>query len=155
MFQKMMLGLALGSAFVLGCGSSPPATNDLAVALDLSAAADMTTVQDMTTTGDLAPMVVTVGNGGNNFNPQTVTIKVGQAVKWVWASAGHNVVSGTAGTPDNKFCSPSNAATCDATGSPTSAIGANYTRTFPTAGTFPYFCRPHSGVMTGTVTVEQ
>ena len=39
-------------------------------------------------------VVVAVGSGGNRFVPQSVTVKVGGQVRWVWASGGHSVTSG-------------------------------------------------------------
>ena len=39
---------------------------------------------------------VTVGPGGTRtFSPASVTVKVGGQVRWVWASSGHTVTSGT------------------------------------------------------------
>ena len=89
--------------------------------------------------------------GGLTFNPAVVNIKVGEKVRWVWTSGGHNVVSGTACTADNKFCSPSDMSCATAA---TSGAGTNYEHTFTTAGTFPYFCAPPcTGGMVGTVNV--
>ena len=95
---------------------------------------------------------VTVAPGGDlSFSPDTVSINVGDTVRWTFGSSGHNVVSGNPCTPDNKFCSPGNA-NCSTT--PTSGGGAIYTRTFDQAGTFPYFCSPHCfNDMTGVVIV--
>lgn len=96
---------------------------------------------------------VTVGPGGSfRFDPQSITIHVGETVRWRWDSPGHDVVSGSGGAADGRFCSP-NDGNCNAT--PTSNTGATYEHTFTEAGTFPYFCRPHfSFGMTGRVIVE-
>ncbi len=95
--------------------------------------------------------IVTVGAGGTTFSPSTLTIKPGDTVRWVFSSTGHNVVSGTSCTADNKFCNP---ADMSCTMAPTAASGTSYEHTFPTAGSFPYFCAPHCGAgMTGTITV--
>jgi plastocyanin len=81
-----------------------------------------------------------------------LTIAVGDTVKWVWASSGHTVTSGSAGVADGTFCSPSDA-NCDTAA--TSNAGATYSHTFAAAGDFPYFCRPHAGAgMTGDITVQ-
>ena len=99
------------------------------------------------------PMMATVmvGAGGNNFDPAKVTIAAGGTVKWIWASGNHNVVSG-ANAADNKFCSPSD---MNCAAAPVSAAGFTYMHTFPAAGSFPYFCKPHLAAgMTGTVTVQ-
>ena len=51
---------------------------------------------------------VMVGDGGALvYTPADLTIRVGDTVRWVWASSGHSVVSGTTAR-DNEFCSPSN-----------------------------------------------
>ena len=78
----------------------------------------------------------------NTFSPSTVTVKVGQTVRWVWKGGSHNVVSGTGCTEDGKFKSGATQA------------GGTWDHTFETAGTFAYYCEPHCGAgMTGTVVV--
>jgi plastocyanin/uncharacterized protein YggT (Ycf19 family) len=87
---------------------------------------------------------VTVGPGGNLvFDPASVTIQPGDQVKWTWASNFHSTKSGSPGLPTNLW---------------DSGIlnqGATFTRTFNTAGTFPYYCITHGGccAMVGTVMV--
>jgi plastocyanin len=100
-----------------------------------------------------ATVTVTVApNDAHAFSPSTVTIRVGDTVRWVWAATGHTVTSGTNGNADGLFCSPSDG-TC--AGAPTSRAGATYDHRFESAGTFPYFCRPHAGMgMVGSVTVQ-
>ncbi|HSS10400.1 MAG TPA: plastocyanin/azurin family copper-binding protein, partial [Acidimicrobiales bacterium] len=68
------------------------------------------------------------------FNPPTVTIKAGQAVVWKFddGSIAHNVVGNGWRSSDMS--------------------SGTYSRTFTTAGTYPYQCTIHSG-MTGTVVV--
>jgi plastocyanin len=114
------------------------------------------TTTTTTTTGSTTtttPLTVTVGPGGQLvFDPATLTIKVGDTVHWVWATAGHSVVSGTNGTTDNQFCSPNNTSCGNP---PLSLAGATYDHTFTTAGTFPYYCSVHFSLgMTGTITVQ-
>lgn len=94
---------------------------------------------------------VTVGSGFM-FAPSALTICAGDTVRWTWATGGHTVTSGANCTPDNQFCSP-NDTNCAA--GATSAANAVYTHTFPTPGTYPYFCVPHCMAgMTGTITVQ-
>src|SRR5215216_6059930 len=87
---------------------------------------------------------VTVGPGGNLvFTPSSVTIHTGDSVQWTWSSSGHSTTSGSPGLPNGIW---------------DSGIlnqGATFTRTFNTAGTFPYYCTPHGGCcnMVGTVMV--
>lgn len=77
---------------------------------------------------------------GLKFNPPSLTIQVGDTVTWSGLANFHTVTA-DAGTPSDAFCGSVKAATC--------------TRTFNTAGVFPYHCIPHefSG-MKGTVTVK-
>lgn len=92
-----------------------------------------------------ATVQVEVGGDGPNFSPRTITIEPGDTVNWVFAANGftHTVTSGRSGTPDGLFDSGFH------TGPYT------FSFTFPNAGTFPYYCKPHLTMgMTGTVTVE-
>lgn len=77
------------------------------------------------------------------FQPQDLTIKVGDTVRWTNNGARtHTSTSGTNGTPDGKWDSG------DIT------PGNTYERVFNTAGTFPYYCKYHVAMgMTGTITV--
>jgi plastocyanin len=87
---------------------------------------------------------VSVGPGGNLvFDPASITINPGDQVKWTWASSGHSTTSGSPGMPNNLWDSGIH------------NEGATFTRTFNSAGTFPYYCTPHGGCcgMVGTVTV--
>jgi plastocyanin len=103
-------------------------------------------------TGAMLPTVM-VGPGGSfRFDPETITVHVGDTVRWRWDSSGHNVVSGSGGTADGRFCSPNNQ-NCGSP--PLSGSGATYEHTFNNAGTFPYFCSIHqSSGMTGMVVVQ-
>jgi len=103
-----------------------------------------------------ATMMVSVGAGAANaFSPQTVTINPGDTVQWNWAGGPHTVTSGAPGAADGNFCSnggTQSAAACNSTAYAQNA-GATYSHTFPTAGTFPYYCTVHGAMMTGTVIV--
>jgi plastocyanin len=96
---------------------------------------------------------VTVGPTGMLvFSPSTVTISVGDMVRWTWGSSGHSVTSGSPCTPDGQFCSP-NDMNCSA--GVLSNVGTVYEHTFAAAGTYAYFCFAHCAFgMTGTVVVE-
>jgi plastocyanin len=96
---------------------------------------------------------VTVGPLGNKlrFVPDTVTISVGDTVRWTWASDSHSVTSGTSCTADGQFCSPDNM-NCDA--GILSNTGTVYEHTFTQAGTYSYFCALHCFAgMTGVINV--
>src|SRR4029077_15920981 len=86
---------------------------------------------------------VTVGPNGNLvFDPASVTIHPGDQVKWTWDSGGPSTTSGSPGMPNGIWDSGIHNG------------GATFTRTFNSAGTFPYYCTPHSCCgMVGTVMV--
>jgi plastocyanin len=139
--------------------TSVPPSPDMAAAV---AGADMTAVAgaDMTPPPAGAKTVtVTVGPGGAiAFSPASIDINAGDTVNWVWSSSAipHTVTSGTVPTADGQFCSNSgaqNASACSGTGFATTAP-FSFSHTFPTAGTFPYFCAVHLALMTGTVIVH-
>ena len=92
------------------------------------------------TAGRAVTVEVTVGPG-NSFSPADVTIQAGDSVRWVSAGGSHNVAA-----DDGSFTS----------GAPGS--GWNFTRAFPAAGTFPYYCEVHGAPgglgMSGSVTVQ-
>lgn len=132
--------------------SQPP---DLTVPADLTAVEDLVSPPDLTGPRDMAmaqEVEVMVGpNFSLTFAPQVVNIKVGQTVRWTWASGSHNVVSGKNGA-DNAFCSPNDANCAQAA---LSNAGFVYRHKFNQAGSFSYFCAPHLGAgMTGTVNVN-
>ena len=117
-----------------------------------------TTAVGSTTTSSTVPSnTVIVGQGGSlTFVPNTLTIRAGQTVHWVWASNFHNVVSGTVTggneMPDGKFCSPNDT---NCSNPPLSNTGATYDHTFTEVGSYPYFCVPHGTVgMVGTIEVQ-
>ena len=85
---------------------------------------------------------LTVSAKGTSFSPSTMSVSAGQTVTWRNDdSIDHTVTSGTNCTSDGKF---------DQVIHP----GETFQYTFPTAGSFPYFCRFHCSMgMTGTVSV--
>ncbi len=81
------------------------------------------------------------------FHPASVTVKVGDTVKWTNAGPStHTTTSGTiaAGTrnPDGRWDSGS------------LLVGQTFSHTFTQTGTFPYYCNIHFTSMVGTVTVQ-
>ncbi len=63
----------------------------------------------------------------NSFNPATMTINAGDTVVWVWESGIHSSIS------DTNFWNSGFLST-----------GQTFSKTFPTAGTYSYFCSVHS-----------
>jgi len=90
--------------------------------------------------------ITTVNQIGDTFSTDSVTIAVGEAVRWVWSDGAHTVTSGT-GPGD-----PSVGALFDA---PLDAANPTFTYVFgDTTGLYRYFCRPHAILgMNGVVSV--
>jgi plastocyanin len=74
----------------------------------------------------------------------TSTIHVGQTIQWNWLSGFHSTTSGTCPLG------------CVPNGLWDSGIVQNtsFQHTFPTAGTYTYFCSVHGTMMQGTVIVQ-
>ena len=90
-------------------------------------------------TGNTSVMV-----GDNFFNPVKLTVRVGTTV--VWLQQGTSVHTVTSGSPSS------------ITGlfdSPILNPGQNFTFMFSQTGSFPYFCRVHGAMMSGTIVVQQ
>lgn len=75
--------------------------------------------------------------GNNFFSPANASVPSGTTVTWTWAAGSviHNVTF---------------------TGGPASVTqsAGTYSRTFATAGSFPYVCTVHGSGMSGTVVVR-
>jgi plastocyanin len=81
------------------------------------------------------PTVLVGAGGGIRFDPDTVRIRAGDTVRWVWEGSGYDLVSDVRAASDGSFCYPS----CDS--SPFEArvlTGAVFEHTFPVPGTFGY-----------------
>ena len=87
----------------------------------------------------------TVNQAGLAFDPDEITIKVGDTVQWIWSGGSHIVTSGT------DLNDPEVGDLFDA---PLNSNNPSFVYTFTEVGSFDYFCRPHVNFgMTGTVTV--
>lgn len=83
------------------------------------------------------------------FDPEEVTISVGETVRWVWETDTHNIVVDSQPEGANWEGTEGDASTVYDT-------GHEYEYTFETAGTYEYICAPHESVgMVGTVEVEE
>lgn len=83
-----------------------------------------------------APAGTSVRMAGTRFEPSTLTIRVGETVRWFNDDALPHTVSATDGSWDSGNLAP----------------GASFERGFESAGSFPYICRYHPG-MVGNVEV--
>jgi len=99
---------------------------------------------------------VTVGGGGNTFNPATLSIAAGDTVTFSYAGGAtpHNVRSDPTAVTQFRC-----ALGCDGQGGDGTPTGTAWssTITFPTAGQVPYYCEIHGGPggigMSGVITV--
>jgi glucose/arabinose dehydrogenase/plastocyanin len=82
-------------------------------------------------------------NGSFTFSPSSVSIQAGDTMQWIWKAGSHSTTSGTPGAPNGLWDSGVH------------GTGFTFSRTFPTAGSFSYFCTPHGLCcnMVGTVNV--
>lgn len=94
------------------------------------------------------PTIVTVNDF--YFGPDTVTIKKGQTVKWVWSEANtypHDVhlKQGPKGLKERASYSTRT----------TAVAGARFKKTFERPGTYHYICTIHPTLMKLTLTVKR
>jgi plastocyanin len=94
------------------------------------------------------PTIVTVNDF--YFEPDTVTIKAGRAIRWVWSSANtypHDVhlKKGPKGLPNRGSYSTRTTAVSE----------AHFQRTFATPGTYRFLCTVHPTQMHLSVTVRR
>jgi len=124
--------LAAAALVAAGCGSSNKSSSSSS-----SSPAPATTTSSSTSGGTAAPSsgkTVTIDMKNIQFNPKTVTVKVGTTVKWVnQDSAPHNVTGGPLH-------------------SPTFGNGGSFTYKAAKAGKISYVCTIHPG-MTATLNV--
>jgi plastocyanin len=80
----------------------------------------------------------------DRFNPNSLTIAVGDTVRWTNSGArAHTATSGTNGSPDGKWDSGN------------LNPGQSFSHVFTAKGTYPYYCTYHYAFgMTGTITVN-
>ncbi len=93
-------------------------------------------------------MTVNVGQGGNNFSPNMVTIHIGDTVQWSWVGGFHSTTSGTCTSGYYGGCSPDGL-----WDSGQHSPSYTFSRKFTATGSFPYYCSVHLSSMTGTVQV--
>jgi plastocyanin len=112
-----------------------------------STGAPSTTPAPSPTGGGATPMTTEVQ--GNNFqwSPGSVTIKVGDSVRWSWKGS-HNVAQSATDTNVEAKSGGFRSGPC-------CTADSEFTRTFDSPGVFHYICESHVLLgMRGTVTVE-
>jgi plastocyanin len=122
----LLAGCAAGAPAVAPGGSSAPAAAPAAVEVHLTC-----------NTGNAdAPCA---------FVPAQVSIRAGGTVRWVNDDATYHTVT-SADRADLRVPNGWFDAVLD-------AAGETFTHTFPTPGTYPYYCQPHTEFMAGAVLV--
>ena len=99
--------------------------------------------------GNTLPPAGGISVENNSFSPASKTVSVNTAVSWAWNSCtgGENYGGGT------QTCVAHDILFDDGVTSGLRQQGT-YSRTFATAGTYPYHCTQHGAVMSGSVTVQ-
>jgi plastocyanin len=156
--STLFIGM-FAAVLAFGCSSStsttlPPEDTGLPDALpDVpvmdSNSPDVSITDTGTVDTAVAPktVTVTVGQGGNVFNPANVDINVGDTVMWTWMGSPHSVTEQQGTTP----CAP----LAGGFDSGIQNAGFTYSHTFDAPGTVNYFCSVHCALgMTGIVTVH-
>jgi plastocyanin len=115
----------------------------------------------MPATGDTVTVKMISDDKGYRFDPANITIKSGQAVKWVMISGGpHNVAFDPATIPaDSKdqlnanMIGQMSELSSPLVMNPNESITISFAGIKP--GTYPYHCTPHLAMgMKGTITVQ-
>ena len=119
----VVTGVAAGTTTIMVNGTVGSTTKSQTVNVTVS------------TPGSTASVAATTGN---TFDPSTVTITANGTVTWNFAGVAHNVTFNN-GAPTG--------------GNINTTANSSVSRTFPTAGTYPYHCTIHSG-MSGEVIVQ-
>ncbi len=122
-----------GTVFAIAAGSTT-----IDISLTRGGVTKQATVA-VTVTGTLGLAgSVAAGTASNTFQPQVVVLARTGTVTWSFGAVQHNVIfAGVTGAPANIG----------------NTTNASVSRTFNTAGNFPYDCNLHAG-MTGTVVVR-
>ncbi|MGE5431846.1 MAG: plastocyanin/azurin family copper-binding protein [Syntrophomonadaceae bacterium] len=151
-FRLLLTLIFLGMIAVAGCSKNDMGTNSYTGG-STKGSVDTTKVN---TGGGTGGGSGGYGNGGYgntstsqvmmknmSFSPSSISVNAGTTVTWTnMDSYAHTVTSGTPGHPDGKFDSGA------------ISSGGTYSYTFSSKGTYNYYCRYHSSMMTGTVTVQ-
>jgi plastocyanin len=101
--------------------------------------------------------VIVAPDGDWSFDPEEITVSVGDTVTWYFEAPGHNVTSHPDASDQNE--NPDDAEPFTSyEGDNHSSLdeeGTEFEHTFETPGEYTYVCEPHDGSMIGTVIVEE
>ena len=88
-----------------------------------------------------------VSAGDNFYDPETVTVAVGETVTWTNVGQQPHTVTANDGSFDSSPSCPEDVTTC-------MQSGDTYSQSFSEPGTIAYFCKVHGQSMSGTVVVQ-
>lgn len=141
--------LAISFAVLAGCGGGGDSDGDTTGPGDDDGSADV--AAEVTIEDDAF-----VDPQGNRNTSASVTVSVGETVRWTYVSSGtsnHTVTSGEGSNGDSGDGVPAEASESLTSG--TMTPGDTYSFTFDTPGTWTYYCQTHPTVMyESTVVVE-
>lgn len=101
---------------------------------------------------------VVVGPDGDwRFDPEELTVQVGDTVVWYFDSSGHNVTSHPDAASETEIPEDAEPFTSyeGEAHTATSEEGTEFEHTFEVPGEYVYVCTPHLPQMTGTILVEE
>ena len=116
--------------------------------------AEFGTPVDMTKTDHVMMQIINTASNptGWDFQYLNIEIKAGTTVTWTNVSSiAHTVVSGISPTPDGKFDSTKTSVPLLAAGNQGTA--SQFSFTFTTPGTYPYFCSLHPGMVAQIIVI--
>ena len=125
-------------------GASVTATGVAAGSSQITATSELkpSTAVTVTVAAPSSTANVVASSNANTFVPDRVDIVANGTVTWTFGSRPHNVIFSASKPPGGDIGTPSSG-----------VINTTESRTFPTAGNFPYDCTLHAG-MKGTVVVH-
>lgn len=168
--QKRIGLLALALAALAACGGEKQSTDSAAMAAAATNPPAAAPSSAPSTTAAAAPAAATgathdvqmLGDAtGYRYNPASLTIKAGDAVRWTMVSGGpHNVTFWTDSIPaaaQGQLTANMTGTTAPLTGPLLLTPNQTYTVSFANApaGTYKYFCTPHLALgMKATIQVQ-
>ena len=139
-------GLTLAGVSLSGCISS--ATPQGQDASNASKSPTETSTTSPSSYSDVAATVKVGPNENYKFVPETVQVKPGSTVKWVWRSDNHSIVVESQPEKADWQGTPGKHKLYDS--------GYTYTHTFDILGKYDYYCRPHKALdATGAIVVTK
>lgn len=153
--RRQLLGstTAIGAAVLAGCSGDENGSADENGDSDSNGDAD----DDGNGNDGDENQVIVAPDGNWEFDPEELTISVGETVTWYFDAPGHNVTSHPDASGQNE--NPDDAEPFTSyDGDSHSSLndeGTEFEHTFEVPGEYVYVCEPHDGSMIGTIIVEE